>query len=71
LHTITLYHPLSGRGDLGQLLDRGGYPLGGNGFTVCNTGSDANYRANLGANYRIIAELSASGQVLWTVDSAG
>jgi penicillin amidase len=71
LHTITLHHPLSGRGDLGQLLDRGGYSLGGNGFTVCNTGADANYRANLGANYRIIADLSASAPALWTVDAAG
>ena len=29
LHTITLRHYLSGRGELSQLLDRGKYPVGG------------------------------------------
>jgi penicillin amidase len=71
LHSITLHHPLSGRGDLAYLLDRGGQALGGNGFTVCNTGADANYAATLGANYRIIADLSTPIPVLWTVDAAG
>ncbi|HMN28707.1 MAG TPA: penicillin acylase family protein, partial [Caldilineaceae bacterium] len=71
LHTITLNHPLSARGDLAQLLDRGGYPLGGNGFTVCNTGGDAGYAATLGANYRIVVDLSAETPQLLTVASAG
>jgi penicillin amidase len=74
LHTITLRHPLSGRGELSQLLDRGGYPVGGNGFTVCNTGYDlsgADYQANSGANYRLIADLGGAPQGLWAVDAAG
>jgi penicillin amidase len=74
LHTITLRHPLSRRGDLSTLLDRGGYALGGNGFTVCNTAYDpasGNYEAATGANYRLIADLGASPQGLWAVDAAG
>ncbi len=74
LHTITLRHPLTGRGELSQLLDRGGYALGGNGFTVCNTGYDvtrAGYEATAGANYRLIADLGAAAQGLWAVDAAG
>ncbi len=71
LHTITLHHPLSGRGELAGLLDRGGYTLSGNAFTVCNTGSDANYRANLGASYRLIADLDSTPPLLWGMDTAG
>lgn len=71
LHTITLHHPLSSRGELGQLLDRGGYALSGSAFTVCNTGSDANYRSVLGASYRLIADLSSSPPVVWGMDTAG
>lgn len=82
LHTITLRHPLSGRGELSHLLNRGGYALGGNAMTVCNTGYDAsgtnyeasagaNYAATAGANYRLIADLGAAPQGLWAVDSAG
>lgn len=71
LHKITLHHPLSGRGDLTTLLDRGGYALSGNAFTVCNTGSDPNYEANTGASYRLIADLSSSPPVLWGMDTAG
>ncbi|MEZ4865724.1 MAG: penicillin acylase family protein [Caldilineaceae bacterium] len=71
LHTITLHHPLSGRGDLSELLDRGGYSLGGNASTVCNTGADANYESNSGASYRMIADLSTSPPTLWAMDTAG
>ena len=71
LHTITLHHPLSSRGDLAQLLDRGGYALSGSAFTVCNTGSDANYKSVLGASYRLIADLSSSPPVVWGMDTAG
>jgi penicillin amidase len=69
LHTITLHHFLSERGDLGALLDRGGQPTGGNLETVCNTASDANYRVVGGATYRLIADLSTSS--LLAVDTAG
>lgn len=71
LHKITLHHPLTTRGDLATLLDRGDYPLSGNAFTVCNTGSDPNYRSIIGASYRLIADLSSSPPVLWGLDTAG
>jgi penicillin amidase len=74
LHTLPLRHPLSGRGELSQLLDRGGDPVGGNGFTVCNTGYDlsgSGYAAAAGANYRLIADLGGASQGLWAVDAAG
>jgi penicillin amidase len=74
LHTITLRHPLSKRGELAQLLDQGGYPLGGNGFTVCNTGFNAagtEYDAASGANYRLIADFGNATPGLWAVDAAG
>lgn len=71
LHKITLHHPLTMRGDLATLLDRGGQALSGNAYTVCNTGSDPNYEANTGASYRLIADLSSSPPVLWGMDTAG
>ena len=74
LHTITLRHPLSARGELATLLDRGGEPVGGNGYTVCNTGYDitsTDYGATSGANYRLIADLGGAQQGLWAVDAAG
>jgi penicillin amidase len=71
VHTIPLRHALSGRGDLGTLLDRGGVPVHGSGVTVCNTGYDPNYLASLGANYRLIADLAADPPALWAVDAAG
>lgn len=71
VHTIALRHFLSGRGDLAQVLDRGGVPVRGSGTTVCNTGYDPNYSVSIGANYRLIADLSTSPPGLWAVDSAG
>jgi penicillin amidase len=74
LHTITLRHPLSSRGELSPLLDRGGYALGGNSLTVCNTGYDpasGTYEAALGANYRLIADMGSNPPGLWAVDAAG
>ena len=69
LHKIHLRHVLTGRGDLGELLDRGGLPVGGNGVTVCNTGFDPNWRAAMGANYRLITDLGDDG--MWAVESQG
>jgi penicillin amidase len=71
VHSIVLRHVLSGRGALGELLDRGGVPVRGSGVTVCNTGYDPNYMASIGANYRLIADLSASPPGLWAIDAAG
>jgi len=69
LHKVQLRHILSGRGDLGVLLDRGGLPVGGNGVTVCNTGFDPNWAAPMGANYRLISDLGEDG--MWAVESQG
>ena len=41
LHTLLQKHFLSGRGDLGQLLDRSGLPVRGDGTTVCSSTPDA------------------------------
>jgi penicillin amidase len=71
VHKIVLRHVLGGIGGLGELLDRGGLPVKGNGVTVCNTGYDPNYLAPMGANYRLIADLSASPPGLWAVDAQG
>lgn len=71
VHTIPLRHALSGRGELGTLLDRGGNPVRGSGVTVCNTGYDPNYLAAIGANYRLIADLATDPPGLWAVDAAG
>lgn len=70
-HRIHLRHVLSGRGDLGILLDRGGQPVKGNGITVCNTGYDPNWGATMGANFRMIADLGSPDAGLWTVDAQG
>ena len=69
LHILTLRHILSGRGDLGQLLDHGGFPVRGNMHTVCNTGLGANLEVRTGANYRLIADLGQSPPGLWAVDA--
>ena len=71
LHQIHLRHVLSGRGELGALLDRGGVPVKGDGVTVCNTGYDPNYLAPMGANYRLIADLASNPPGLWAVDAQG
>lgn len=71
VHAIALRHALSGRGELGTLLDRGGVPVRGSGVTVCNTGYDPNYMASIGANYRLIADLSTSPPGLWAIDASG
>jgi penicillin amidase len=69
LHTLTLRHILSGRGELGQLLDHGGQPVPGNMHTVCNTGLGAAFESRTGASFRLIADLSTSPPALWAVDS--
>lgn len=71
LHRIRLHHPLTYIGPLGALLDRGGNPVGGSGVTVCNTGMDPNYAANMGANYRIVADLDPGSPDLFAIDAAG
>ncbi len=71
MHKIQLRHVLGGRGGLGELLDRGGIPVRGNGLTVCNTGYDPNWAAPMGANYRLITDLSTSPPTFQAVDAQG
>ena len=71
IHKITLNHLLSDRGDLSDLLRRGGQPVGGNGITVSNTGFDPNYLASIGANWRHNADLAENPPGLWAVDATG
>ena len=71
LHRIHLHHPLTYIKAIGGLLDRGGNPVGGSGVTVCNTGMDPNYAANMGANYRIVADLAPDSPDLYSIDAAG
>jgi penicillin amidase len=69
IHILTLRHILSGRGDLGQLLDHGGVPVPGDAHTVCNTGLGAQFESRMGAGYRLVADLSTSPPELFAVDS--
>ena len=68
VHTLPLRHILSGRGDLGALLDHGRVPVKGDAQTVCNTGLGGQYEARVGPNYRLIADLAISPPGLWAVD---
>jgi penicillin amidase len=71
LHTLVQKHVLSGRGDLGKLLDRSGVPVRGDVTTVCSSTSDANHAAWLGASYRMVADLADPRCGLWAIDVAG
>jgi penicillin amidase len=71
LHTLPLRHVLSGRGDLGQLLDHGGLAVTGNATTVCNTTPGAAFEARLGGAYRMIADLNAEPPTLLAIDAQG
>lgn len=71
VHTLHLRHVLSDRGDLGALLDRGGQPVGGNGFVVSNTGSSSSHAADGGANFRLVVDLAECPAQLWSLDVAG
>jgi penicillin amidase len=71
LHTLTQKHVLSGRGDLGSLLDRSGYPMPGDGSTLFNATSDpATHAALSGAGFRMIADLTDT-EDLWAIEVAG
>jgi len=70
LHVMPLRHVLSGRGELGRLLDSGGLPAKGDFTTVCNTGLGGAFEARSGANYRLIADFSDPLPTLWAVDAA-
>ena len=69
LHTLQQKHFLSGRGELGALLDRGGVPVRGDFITVCNTGQAPDFTAPSGAGYRLIADLADPRAGLWAIDA--
>jgi penicillin amidase len=69
LHVLPLRHFLSGRGDLGELLDQGPRPIPGDYTTVGNACPDAVFAARTGAGYRLIADLKATPAALWAVDA--
>jgi penicillin amidase len=69
LHVLPLRHFLSGRGDLGRLLDHGGAAVPGNLITVCSTGSGPSFEARNGAGYRLIADLATEPPTLYAVDA--
>lgn len=69
LHTLQQKHILSGRGELGQLLDLEGKPVRGDYVTVCNTGLGPDYSAPTGAGYRLIADLADPQGGLWAIDA--
>jgi penicillin amidase len=71
LHTLTQPHYLSGRGDLGVLLDQSGTPMPGDGTTVCAGYPNAQWTAYLLAGNRLVADMGDPGMGLWMIDSAG
>lgn len=68
LHMLLQKHFLSGRGDLGQLLDRSGLPLKGDATTVFSNTPDPSHAAWLGAGYRMIADFADPAGGLWQID---
>jgi penicillin amidase len=71
LHRLELRHVLSGRGELGTLLDHGGVPVGGDFTTVCNTGQGPDFEAKTGAGFRMVADLDPRAPALRTLDAQG
>jgi penicillin amidase len=69
VHTLPLRHWLSGRGDLGELLDHGNRPIKGDYTTVCNAWQNAAGESRTGAGYRLIAELGDLAAGLWAIDA--
>lgn len=68
LHRMGLKHFLTGRGDLGALLDQNGPGVRGDATTVCNTGRGPDFEAAMGAGFRMICDLGESPAGLWMVD---
>ncbi|MCI0684431.1 MAG: penicillin acylase family protein [Gemmataceae bacterium] len=69
LHVLLQKHFLSGRGDLGTLLDRSGLPLGGDGNTVNSSTPDPNHAAWLGAGYRMVTDFADPKLGMWSVEA--
>jgi penicillin amidase len=70
LHVLAQKHPLSGRGELAELLDHPRLALDGDAHTVNSATPDATQAAWLGANYRLIVDLGDERKGFWSVDGA-
>jgi penicillin amidase len=68
LHTLKQPHFLSSRGDLGQLLDRSGLPLDGDGSTVNNGTTDGTHASYMGPGFRMVADLADPACGLWMIE---
>jgi penicillin amidase len=68
LHVLLQKHFLSGRGELGALLDRSGLPLGGDGHTIASASPDATYGAWLGDGYRMVSDMADQALGLWEIE---
>ncbi len=69
LHRLDLKHCLTGRGDLGLLLNHQGAGVRGDATTVCNTGRGPDFEAATGAGFRMLCDLGESPAGLWMVDA--
>jgi penicillin amidase len=72
IHQLLLPHALSGRGDLGRLLDKGPIPVPGDLATLNNSGFDAGrgprgWWATSGAGYRLEVDLGEQPPAAWTI----
>jgi penicillin amidase len=79
IHQLTLRHPLSGRGELGELLDKPAVAVPGDLSSVNNSGFEGgrippdlpayqrNWEATSGAGYRLVADLGVSPPEIWTI----
>jgi penicillin amidase len=79
IHRLRLRHPLSGRGDLGELLDKPAVDVGGDLVTLNNSGYDAGrpdparpgeehgWEATSGAGYRLEVDLGEEPPAAWTI----
>jgi len=68
LHQISLRHVLSGRGDLGTLLNQPSHPVDGDMVSVGNTGEGPLWSAASGGGYRLIHDMGTSPPSMMAVD---
>lgn len=71
VHTLLQKHVLTGRGDLGRLLDQAAPGLAGDTTTVCNMTPDASYAVYLGPSYRMVCDLADPRKGIWSVGVPG
>jgi penicillin amidase len=71
VHHLLQKHFLSGRGDLGVLLDRSGLSCDGDASCVNNGQADAQHLCALGPGYRMVADLADPSCGIRSVESTG